>query len=133
MVCGCNVLQWEKTVSFGLKKYCLLVQNTKIFCHFQYVVNRFERLSRNQELHQTKMMFNLIEECNIYKHDGRRERGHDIIERQGYNFRITELKAAVGVAQLNMSKCKTVCCWQIIKSKMVLKNSIIQLSKKSSN
>ena len=38
---------------------------TKIFCHFQYVVNRFERLSKNQELHQTKMMFNLIEECNI--------------------------------------------------------------------
>ena len=38
---------------------------TKIFCHFQYVVNRFERLNKNQELHQTKMMFNLIEECNI--------------------------------------------------------------------
>jgi len=38
---------------------------SKIFCHFQYVVNRFERLSKNQELHQTKMMFNLIEECNI--------------------------------------------------------------------
>ena len=38
---------------------------TKIFCHFQYVVNRFERLCKNQELHQTKMMFNLIEECNI--------------------------------------------------------------------
>jgi ADP-heptose:LPS heptosyltransferase len=37
----------------------------KIFCHFQYVVNRFERLSNNQELHQTKMMFRLIEECNI--------------------------------------------------------------------
>ena len=42
---------------------------TKIFCHFQYVVNRFERLGKNQELHQTKMMFNLIEECNIkYSH-----------------------------------------------------------------
>ena len=38
---------------------------TKIFCHFQYVVNRFERLSKNQELHQTNMMFSLIEECNI--------------------------------------------------------------------
>ena len=38
---------------------------TKIFCHFQYVINRFERLSKNQELHQTKMMFNLIKECNI--------------------------------------------------------------------
>lgn len=43
----------------------------------------------------------LIAECNIYKHDGRRERGHDIIERKGFNFRITELQAAVGVAQLN--------------------------------
>ena len=38
---------------------------SKIFCHFQYVVNRFERLNKNQELHQTRMMFNLIEECNI--------------------------------------------------------------------
>ncbi len=38
---------------------------SRIFCHFQYVVNRFERLNKNQELHQTKMMFNLIEECNI--------------------------------------------------------------------
>ena len=43
----------------------------------------------------------LIEECNIYKHDGRRERGHDLIERKGYNFRITEMQAAVGVAQLD--------------------------------
>jgi perosamine synthetase len=43
----------------------------------------------------------LIDECNIYKHDGRRERGHDLIERRGYNFRMTELQAAVGVAQLN--------------------------------
>lgn len=42
----------------------------------------------------------LLEECNIYKHDGRRERGVDLIERHGYNFRITELQAAVGVAQL---------------------------------
>lgn len=42
----------------------------------------------------------LVAECNIYKHDGRRERGVDLIERRGYNFRITELQAAVGVAQL---------------------------------
>lgn len=42
----------------------------------------------------------LINETNIYKHDGRRERGHDLVERIGYNFRITELQAAVGVAQL---------------------------------
>ena len=43
----------------------------------------------------------LISECNIYKHDGRRERGHDLIERIGYNLRLTELQAAVGVAQLD--------------------------------
>lgn len=42
----------------------------------------------------------LLAECNIYKHDGRRERGVDLIERKGFNFRITELQAAVGVAQL---------------------------------
>jgi len=42
----------------------------------------------------------IIEEVNIYKHDGRRERGIDIIERAGYNFRITELQTAIGFAQL---------------------------------
>lgn len=42
----------------------------------------------------------LLEETNIYKHDGRRERGVDTVERRGYNFRITELQTAVGVAQL---------------------------------
>jgi perosamine synthetase len=42
----------------------------------------------------------LIEEANMYKHDGRRERGVDLIERRGANYRITELQAAVGVAQL---------------------------------
>src|SRR3989344_3278724 len=43
---------------------------------------------------------NLINEANIYKHDGRKERGVDSIDRKGYNFRITELQTAVGVAQL---------------------------------
>ena len=43
----------------------------------------------------------LVEECSIYKHDGRKERGHDLIERAGYNFRMTEMQAAIGVAQLN--------------------------------
>ena len=42
----------------------------------------------------------LINKANIYKHDGRKERGVDIIEHKGYNFRITELQTAVGVAQL---------------------------------
>jgi perosamine synthetase len=45
----------------------------------------------------------LISECNIYKHDGRRERGVDVIERKGFNYRLTELQAAVGVAQLEKS------------------------------
>ena len=42
----------------------------------------------------------IIEEANIFKHDGRRERGHDLIERKGFNFRITEFQAAIGSAQL---------------------------------
>ena len=45
----------------------------------------------------------LINECNIYKHDGRRERGVDVIERKGFNYRLTEFQAAVGVAQLGRS------------------------------
>jgi perosamine synthetase len=45
----------------------------------------------------------LVNECNIYKHDGRRERGVDIIERKGFNYRLTELQAAVGVAQIGKS------------------------------
>ena len=46
----------------------------------------------------------IIEEANIYKHDGRRERGYDIIERKGYNFRITEMQSAIGVAQLKKAE-----------------------------
>jgi perosamine synthetase len=42
----------------------------------------------------------LIKEANIYKHDGRKERGVDNIELRGYNCRITELQSAVGIAQL---------------------------------
>jgi perosamine synthetase len=45
----------------------------------------------------------LIAEANIYKHDGRKERGVDTIERKGYNFRITELQTAIGVAQLEQA------------------------------
>ena len=40
----------------------------KLFCNFYYIVNRFDRLKNDQELHQTKMMFNLIKECKI-KHE----------------------------------------------------------------
>jgi perosamine synthetase len=46
----------------------------------------------------------LLSLANIYKHDGRRERGHDLIEEAGFNFRITELQAAIGLAQLNRIK-----------------------------
>ena len=38
---------------------------TNYFCHFRYVVDRFDRLEKNQELHQTKMMFNLIKKSQI--------------------------------------------------------------------
>lgn len=41
----------------------------------------------------------LLKICNYYKHDGRKERGEDTIKISGYNFRFTELQAAVGVAQ----------------------------------
>ena len=37
--------------------------------------------------------------CNLYKHDGRKERGVDKIEKAGLNCRFTELQAAVGLAQ----------------------------------
>jgi perosamine synthetase len=42
----------------------------------------------------------VLQKANIYKHDGRRERGHDLLEEIGYNFRVTELQSAIGVAQL---------------------------------
>ncbi len=45
----------------------------------------------------------LIAESNIYKHDGRKERGVDVIERMGFNYRLTELQAALGVAQIKKS------------------------------
>tara|TARA_B100000674_G_scaffold24136_1_gene16899 strand:- start:3367 stop:4506 length:1140 start_codon:yes stop_codon:yes gene_type:complete len=45
----------------------------------------------------------IINESNIYKNDGRKERGVDLIERKGFNYRLTEFQAAVGVAQLEKS------------------------------
>ena len=41
----------------------------------------------------------LLKICNYYKHDGRKERGEETIRIAGYNFRFTELQAAVGLAQ----------------------------------
>ena len=46
----------------------------------------------------------LLKEANIYKHDGRKERGVDLIERKGFNYRLTEMQAAIGVAQLKKSE-----------------------------
>src|SRR3989344_6165127 len=43
---------------------------------------------------------NLINECNMYKHDGRKERGVNIIERRGYNYINPPLFSTIGVAQL---------------------------------
>ena len=42
----------------------------------------------------------ILKRANSFKHDGRRERGNDLIEEVGYNFRVTEFQSAVGVAQL---------------------------------
>jgi dTDP-4-amino-4,6-dideoxygalactose transaminase len=42
----------------------------------------------------------LLATCNLYKHDGRKERGVDKIEKAGLNCRFTELQAAVGLAQV---------------------------------
>lgn len=64
----------------------------------------------------------LLAECNIYKHDGRRERGVDLIERRGFNFRITELQSAIGVAQLGKLS------YFIKKKKEILKEYQKQLS-----
>ena len=41
---------------------------------------------------------------NYYKHDGRKERGHDIVLRHGYNFRFNEILASIGLAQLTKYK-----------------------------
>jgi perosamine synthetase len=43
----------------------------------------------------------LAEQCLILKHQGRTGRGYYYHEHIGYNFRLTDLQAAVGVAQLN--------------------------------
>ena len=45
----------------------------------------------------------IIDESNILKNDGRKERGHNLIERRGYNLRITEFQSAIGLAQLSKS------------------------------
>jgi perosamine synthetase len=43
----------------------------------------------------------LAEKCVILKNQGRPERGRYVHEHIGFNFRLTDLQAAVGVAQLN--------------------------------
>lgn len=70
----------------------------------------------------------ILKTCNYYKHDGRKERGEDIIKKAGYNFRFTELQAAVGMAQTKklryfISKKKKI--YQSYKNKL---NSIKELT-----
>jgi len=36
-----------------------------IFCNVVYLVNRFERIKKNIDIHQTNMMFNLVDKCNL--------------------------------------------------------------------
>jgi ADP-heptose:LPS heptosyltransferase len=43
----------------------LLILLSKFFCNYTHVVNRFEILRDNKEIHQTKMIFELINKCNI--------------------------------------------------------------------
>ncbi len=43
----------------------------------------------------------LAEECIYFKNQGRLHRGSFVHERVGYNFRITDLQAAIGVAQFD--------------------------------
>ncbi len=43
----------------------------------------------------------LVAPLNMLKHDGRLERGREVIGRIGYNLRFTDLQAAVGLAQLD--------------------------------
>ncbi len=38
---------------------------SKIFCDFIHVVNRFDRFINNKEIHQTEVIFELINLCNI--------------------------------------------------------------------
>tara|TARA_Y100000590_G_C15576910_1_gene960807 strand:+ start:69 stop:1076 length:1008 start_codon:yes stop_codon:yes gene_type:complete len=38
---------------------------TNLFCNIKHIVNRFERLKNNKELHQTKSMFSLVNKCKI--------------------------------------------------------------------
>ena len=64
----------------------------------------------------------IIKECNMYKHDGRKERGVDLIERKGYNFRITELQTAIGVAQLKKAN------YFVKRKKEILKSYTSRLS-----
>ena len=38
---------------------------TKLFCNYSYTIDRYSKLKNNENLHQTKMIFNLVESCNI--------------------------------------------------------------------
>ena len=38
---------------------------SKIFCHYSFVVDRYSRIKNNEELHQTSMMFELLDKCKL--------------------------------------------------------------------
>lgn len=65
----------------------------------------------------------LIEKVNMLKHDGRKERGHDLIEQKGFNFRITEMQAALGVSQFEKFE-------KIKQKKLEIHNQYIEVFKK---
>ena len=38
---------------------------SKIFCNYVHTINRYEKLKNNEDIHQTKMIFDLIKICQI--------------------------------------------------------------------
>ena len=38
---------------------------SKIFCKYIYIINRYLKLKNNEDIHQTKMIFNLLKKCHI--------------------------------------------------------------------
>lgn len=38
---------------------------SNMFCNYITIINRYERLKKNKEIHQTKMIFKLFKKCNL--------------------------------------------------------------------
>ena len=43
----------------------ILKKISNLFCNYIIIVNRFEKLKFNEDIHQTKMIFNLLKKCNL--------------------------------------------------------------------